>query len=158
MLCIKLKKRGSADCIGCYLCAEVLGERETLILRYFVLEQNKHNSEPSPMWIDDRDFAFRHRQDMLQAVSPYLSVEKSSIYRSVTRLQQMRIIRQPEQLEGRQSEFAATAKGDTVYRLKRLQIHGIGLSEKVQPFKHELLASLASRSPVNETSPSPEFS
>lgn len=158
MLCIELKRRGSAECIGCYVCAEVLGERETLILRYFVLEQSKHNREPSRTWKHERDFAFRNRQAMLQAVSPYLSVEKSSIYRSVTRLQQMRIIRQPEQLEGRQSEFAATAKGDTVYRLKRMQIHGICLTEQVQPFRHDLLASLASDSPVGETSPSPEFS
>ena len=40
MLCIELKRRGSAECIGCYVCAEVLGERETLILRYFVLSKS----------------------------------------------------------------------------------------------------------------------
>lgn len=142
MFCIELKKRGSADCVGCYVCAEFLSERETVILRYFVLEQNKHNLEPKDNWKIERDFAFRHRKTMFQAVSPYVRVERSSIYRSVTRLLQMRIIRQPDLLEGRQSEFAATAKGDTVYRLKRLQIHGIPQDEVIQPFRHEQLASL----------------
>lgn len=137
MSCPSMHMTKPSFCPGCHDCAMLIRDIEAMILRFFLSAQLTHNSEPPENWIYERDFAFRSRKQLFVALDPYLRVENNAIYSGISTLRSkpLDLFRRPDNLKGRTGEFAATAKANHIYRIRRHQVHGIPYDTLIEPFK-----------------------
>lgn len=138
MSCPSMNSATPSYCLGCHDCAMLIRDVESMILRFFLSAQLAFNQNPPDMWEHERDYAFRSRRQLFIALDPFLRVEKNAVYAGITNLRSkpLDVFKRPDNLRGRKSEFAATAKCDRIYRIRRHQVHGVPYEAYIEPFKH----------------------